>query len=120
VLVNKCREIGVDCTAVPGPSAVINALVLSGLPTARFCFLGFLPRKENDIRKLIAKYKDFEGTKVVYDSPLRVRQSVSIIREVMGSTSKIKVIREMTKKFEEVSSDDLVANIKGEVVIVYS
>ena len=120
VLVNKCTEMGIAYTAVPGPSAVINALILSGLPSARFCFLGFLPRKENDIRKLITKYMDFDGTKIVYDSPLRVRQSVAIIREVMGPSSKIKVVREMTKKFEEVTNDDLAANIKGEVVILFS
>jgi len=118
LLVKKCQELGLPYTALPGASAVINALVLSGLPSARFCFLGFLPKKEGDIKKIINKYKDFEGTKIVYESPLRVKKTLSIIKEIIGNDSEIKVIREMTKKFEEVS-DGSIGEIRGEVVLLF-
>lgn len=118
LLIKKCQELGLQYTALPGPSAVINALVLSGLPAARFCFLGFLPKKEGDIKKIINKYKDFDGTKIVYESPLRTKKTLTIIREIIGEDADIKVIREMTKKFEEVG-DGKVGDIRGEVVLVF-
>lgn len=118
LLIKKCQELGLQYTALPGPSAVINALVLSGLPAARFCFLGFLPKKEGDIRKIINKYKDFDGTKIVYESPLRTKKTLAIIHEIIGGDVEIKVIREMTKKFEEVG-DGKVGDIRGEVVLVF-
>jgi 16S rRNA (cytidine1402-2'-O)-methyltransferase len=119
LLIKKCQELGLPYTALPGPSAVINALVLSGLPAARFCFLGFLPKKIGDIKKIINKYKDFEGTKIVYESPLRVKNTLAVIREIVGIDTEIKVIREMTKKFEEVS-DGSVGDIRGEVVLIWN
>lgn len=118
LLIKKCQELGLQYTALPGPSAVINALVLSGLPAARFCFLGFLPKKEGDIKKIINKYKDFDGTKIAYESPLRTKKTLTIIREIIGDDVEIKVIREMTKKFEEVG-DGTIGDIRGEVVLVF-
>lgn len=119
LLIKKCQELDLSYTALPGPSAAINALVLSGLPAARFCFLGFLPKKDGDIRKIINKYKDFDGTKIVYESPLRAKKTVEIIKELAGDQSEVRVIREMTKKFEEVSSQ-ILGELRGEVVILFT
>lgn len=119
LLIKKCQELRLQYTALPGPSAVINALVLSGLPSSRFCFLGFLPKKDGDIKKIINKYKDFEGTKIVYESPLRVKKTLAIIKEIIGAETDIKVIREMTKKFEEIS-DGTGTETRGEMVILWN
>ena len=118
LLVKKCQELRLKYTAIPGPSAVVNAAVLSGLPIQRFCFLGFLPKKDSDKKKLIEKYKSFEGVKIVYDAGNRVEESVGIIKQVMGEKVELRIVREMTKKFEEIKLDYDGDN-RGEVVILF-
>jgi len=126
-LVKKCREMDYEITSLPGPSAVINALILSGLVTARFSFLGFLPKKSGARLKLLNEYKSVGGSKVVYESPFRVKKLLEEIRDVYGDNSKVSVCREMTKKFEEVISGDIgkvtslleKRKIKGEIVVVF-
>jgi len=118
LLVKKCQDSGVKYTAIPGVSAITNALVLSGLPAARWCFLGFLAKKEGDARKVLKKYIGFEGTKIVFESPLRTKRTIGLIREIFGEKVKIKIVREMTKKFEEVA-DEVYGDTKGEMVIVW-
>jgi 16S rRNA (cytidine1402-2'-O)-methyltransferase len=120
LLIKKCQELGLKYTAIPGVSAVVNALVLSGLPAARFCFLGFLPKKDGDVRKVLNRYKDFDGTKVLYESPIRVEKTVKIIRELCGDKTEIRIVREMTKKFEEVVIPERLMGNKGEVVLVWN
>lgn len=115
LLVKKCQELGLSYTALPGACAVVNAAVLSGLPIQRFCFLGFMPKKEGDIRKILEKYKAFDGAKILYESPLRTEKTVKIIQEMGGQ---VRVIREMTKKFEEVKTN-FDGDTRGEVVIVF-
>ncbi|MFZ2153196.1 MAG: 16S rRNA (cytidine(1402)-2'-O)-methyltransferase [Microgenomates group bacterium] len=118
LLVKKCQELGLKYTAIGGMSAVINAAVLSGLPIQRFCFLGFLPKKENDKKKLIEKYKSFEGVKMFFEAGNRTEESVKIIKEIEGSKCEVRVVREMTKMFESVESE-FGGDSRGEVVIVY-
>lgn len=118
LLVKKCQELGLKYTSVGGISAVVNALVLSGLPPARFCFLGFLPKKDNDIKKILSKYKDFDGPKIVYESPVRTEKTVKLIKEICGENIQIRIVREMTKKFEEVKTD-FDGDVRGEVVIIF-
>ncbi|MFA7300979.1 MAG: 16S rRNA (cytidine(1402)-2'-O)-methyltransferase [Candidatus Shapirobacteria bacterium] len=119
LLVKKCRELGISYTALPGACAAINAVVLSGLPIQRFSFLGFMPKKEGDIKKILLKYKDFEGVKVLYESPIRVEKTFKLIKEICGEDTEIRIIREMTKKFEEVLIS-VSANTRGEVVILWN
>jgi 16S rRNA (cytidine1402-2'-O)-methyltransferase len=116
LLVKKCQELGLSYTALPGACAVVNAAVLSGLPIQRFCFLGFMPKKEGDIRKVLEKYKGFDGAKIIYESPLRTEKTVKIVQEMGGE---VRIIREMTKKFEEVKTN-LDGDTRGEVVIVFT
>lgn len=119
LLIKKCQEQGIKYTSIGGISAVVNALVLSGLPPARFCFLGFLPKKEGDVKKVLTKYKDFEGTKVVYESPLRTEKTIKLIKEINGEKTEIRIVREMTKMFESVESE-FGGDTRGEVVIVWN
>lgn len=118
LLVKKCQELGLKYTSIGGISAVVNALVLSGLPPARFCFLGFLPKKDGDIKKILLKYKDFDGPKIVYESPVRTEKTVKLIKEICGENIQVRIVREMTKKFEEVKTD-FDGDVRGEVVIVF-
>ena len=118
LLVKKCRELGISYTALPGACAVINAVVLSGLPIQRFSFLGFMPKREGDIKKILEKYKNVEGAKVLYESPLRAEKTFKLIKEICGENTEIRIVREMTKKFEEVS-DNVGRDTRGEVVIVF-
>ena len=118
LLVKKCRELGLNYTALPGACAAINGAVLSGLPIQRFSFLGFMPKKDGDIKKILLKYKDVEGAKILYESPVRTEKTYNLIKEVCGDNVEIKIIREMTKKFEEVLNAPT-KDIKGEVVIIF-
>jgi len=118
LLIKKCRELGLKYTAIPGANAVINALVLSGLPMQRFSYLGFLPKKEGDKRKILEKYKTVEGVKVVYESPNRLEKLVGEIKETYGKEVQIRIYREMTKKFEEVKNG-MDGDVRGEVVVVF-
>lgn len=118
LLVKKCQELGLEYTALPGPSAVINAAVLSGLPIQRFVFLGFAPKKVGDKKRLIEKYKEVEGVKIFYEAGNRVKELVETIRQVCGDEVEVRVVREMTKMYEEVGRG-LLTDVKGEVVICF-
>lgn len=116
-LIKRCYELGLPLTAIPGPCAIINALVLAGLPCGRFSFLGFLPKKKGERKRILEGYKEVEGAKVVYESPFRAERLVEEIKEVYGEKVEIRICREMTKKFEEVTND--VKKVKGEITVVF-
>ena len=118
LLIKKCQELGLKYTALPGACAAIDALVLSGLPMGRFSYLGFLPKKDGERKKILEKYKEVEGAKVVYESPLRTEKLIKEIKEIYGEKVEIRIIREMTKKFEEIKND-WDGDIRGEVVVVF-
>ncbi|MFA6008161.1 MAG: 16S rRNA (cytidine(1402)-2'-O)-methyltransferase [Candidatus Shapirobacteria bacterium] len=119
LLVKKCQELGIKYTALPGACAAIDALVLSGLPMGRFAYLGFLPKKDGERKKILEIYKNIDGSKVVYESPLRTEKLVKEIKEIYGEKVEIRIIREMTKKFEEIKND-WDGDIRGEVVVVFA
>ncbi|MDD3999101.1 MAG: 16S rRNA (cytidine(1402)-2'-O)-methyltransferase [Candidatus Shapirobacteria bacterium] len=118
LLVKKCQELDIKYTSIPGPSALINALILAGLPMGRFSYLGFLPKKEGERKKILKKYKSVEGAKIIYESPLRSEKLIKEIKQVYGEKVEIKILREMTKKFEEIKND-WDGELRGEVVIVF-
>lgn len=119
-LVKRCQQLGIKYTAVPGACAAINALVLSGLPGSRFSFLGFLPKKDGDRRRVLLKYKEIEGVKIAYESPFRLIKLLADIKEIYGEDVEIRVLREMTKKFEEIINPRNEAGVnKGEIVVVF-
>ena len=124
-LVRECRSANIEVTSIPGPSSVINALVLTSIPHDKFLFLGYLSRKKGDRIKCFQKIKEINITSVFLESPYRVLRSLIDLKEVLGDR-KIAVIREMTKKFEEVlegSLGEAISNLnkkplKGEIIVI--
>ncbi len=112
-LVRRCREEGIRVYPVPGPSAVISALSVSGLGTDRFIFLGFPPKKKGKRLKLLESLKDWDGTIIFYVSPHNIRRFLDEIYETLGDRL-VCVCREMTKKFEEYIFGRL-SDVKGKV-----
>ena len=117
-LIKKCRSLGISYTSLPGACAAINGLVLSGLPSGRFMFLGFLPKKDGERLKILEKYKEFDGAKIVYESPFRIKKLEEQIRKVYGDEVQIAITREMTKKFEEVLTT-VEKELKGEMTVIF-
>jgi 16S rRNA (cytidine1402-2'-O)-methyltransferase len=101
-LVARAVERGVPVTAAPGPSAVLTALALSGLPTDRFCFEGFLPRKAGDRARALAALADEPRTTVFFEAPHRVAEALAAMAEAFGPERPAAVARELTKTYEEV------------------
>lgn len=112
---------------IPGPSAAITALVASGLPTDRFIFEGFLPKKLGKRKKRLEELKADSRTIIMYESPFRLVKTLHAIKEIMGDWQVV-VCRELTKKFEEIirgKAGDLIDKIgsqrvRGEVVVLLS
>ena len=101
-LVAAALAAGVDVELVPGPSAVIAGLVLSGLPTARFCFEGFLPRKGKERTARLTAVAAEDRTTVLYEAPHRLVATVTDLAAACGGDRRIAICRELTKKFEDV------------------
>ncbi len=99
-LIQQAVERGIRVIPIPGPSAVIAALSISGLPTDSFYFAGFLPRKGGKRRKLLDKLRDLDGTSILYESPHRLIKTLEDLLEVCGDRQVV-VTRELTKAFEE-------------------
>ncbi len=101
-LVAAAIAAGVPVELVPGPAAVIAGLVLSGLPTARFCFEGFLPRKGKERAQRLAELAAERRTTVVYEAPHRLPATIGDLAEACGGQRRVAIARELTKKFEDV------------------
>lgn len=125
-LVAAAAAAGHTVEAVPGPSAVLVALVVSGLSTARFCFEGFLPRKGAARSRRLAEVAREHRTSVLFESPHRVRQAVVDLAAVAGDLRRVAVARELTKLHEEVWRGTLAGAVehldakepRGEYVLV--
>lgn len=117
---------GFDLVSAPGPSAVITALTLSGLPTDRFLFAGFLPNTSGKRKTALGELAEVPATLVFYESPKRVAAMLRDAAEVLGAGRPAALCREITKKFEEVRRGTLAelaegcadAAPKGEIVVV--
>jgi 16S rRNA (cytidine1402-2'-O)-methyltransferase len=125
-MVQLALEKEVQVVSLPGPSAILSALTVSGLPMDRFRFEGFLPRKKRR-KRILAELAELSETVVLFESPLRLEKTLNELREVFGNR-KAAITRELTKMYEEVlrgGLDDLCkANEgrkwKGEITIVLS
>ena len=100
-LIVAAIERGISVVSVPGPSAVITALVVSGLPTDQFVFVGFLPRRKGQRQRLLSSISDEARTIVAFEAPHRVREALTDIEEILGDR-RVSVCRELTKVHEEV------------------
>jgi 16S rRNA (cytidine1402-2'-O)-methyltransferase len=101
-LIRAAIDAGVPVVPVPGPSAILAALVASGQPMHAFTYLGFLPRKSGERRRFFERLLDAEHTTVVFESPHRVAAALKDAAEVLGGDRPIAACRELTKKFEEI------------------
>ncbi|MEP7090319.1 MAG: 16S rRNA (cytidine(1402)-2'-O)-methyltransferase [Nocardioidaceae bacterium] len=124
-LVAAAVERGIVVTAVPGPSAVLTALAVSGLPVDRFCFEGFLPRKAGERGRRLADLRHEQRTMVFFEAPHRTRVALTAMAEAFGPDRRGAVCRELTKTHEEVRRAglaDLAAwaadGVRGEVTLV--
>ena len=123
-LIRAAREENIEVIPVPGPSAAIAALSVSGLPTDRFLFEGFLPKKEGRRKRRLEELAQFEGSIIIYESPYRIKRTLREILEIMGDR-RVFIAREMTKIHEEYLFgwlSEVMDRVKekGEFVIVVS
>lgn len=125
-LISKCRAAGIEVVAVPGASALISALSVSGLPTDSFRFVGFVPAKLQARRKFFEEYKDESQTVACYETPHRLLKSLADLEAVCGSDKRLVIARELTKRHEEVFSGSVsealisfgTRTVKGELVML--
>jgi len=125
-VVARCQKAAITITAVPGPAAVTTAVALSGLGEKGFIFAGFLPHKSGGRKRDLLKWAEADLPVVLYESPYRLIKLMGEIEEHLGAERRVFVAREMTKKFEELSSGtpaDIRAaydgrNVKGECVVI--
>ncbi|MBS0626765.1 MAG: 16S rRNA (cytidine(1402)-2'-O)-methyltransferase [Verrucomicrobia bacterium] len=100
-LTKACIKENIPFTVIPGPAALIQALILSGFPCEPFQFFGFMPRKEGEILSLLPLVLSFPGTSIFYESPNRLKDSLNYLATLAPDTP-VAVARELTKTFEEV------------------
>ena len=124
-LVAAAVDAGIAVTAIPGPSAVLTALAVSGLPVIRFCFEGFLPRRAGERARRLAELADETRTMVFFEAPHRTRNTLVAMVEAFGPERRAAVCRELTKTHEEVrrgALPELAAwaggEVRGEVTLV--
>jgi 16S rRNA (cytidine1402-2'-O)-methyltransferase len=124
-LVEAAAAAGVQVTAIPGPSAVITALAIAGLPTDRFTFEGFLPRKQGERRSLFRELARESRTMVFFESPNRIAEALADAALELGDDRPAAVCRELTKMYEEVKRGGLgelatwaTEGVRGEIVLV--
>jgi 16S rRNA (cytidine1402-2'-O)-methyltransferase len=127
-LVRACSQAGIKVVPIPGANAAIAALSVSGLPTDKFTFIGFLPRTEKKLIDAITSARETEATLVAYESPFRIVKSLQMIEKHFPD-AKVAVGREITKLFEEFlrgSAQDILAQmadkhkLKGEFTVLLS
>lgn len=123
-LVRACLDAGIEVRVLPGPSAVLAALAVSGLPVDRFCFEGFLPRKAGERRRRIEELVDERRTMVFFEAPHRVAETMAALVEGLGAQRPAAICRELTKTYEEVRRGTLgdlrdgLGEVRGEVTLV--
>ncbi|QHC20657.1 16S rRNA (cytidine(1402)-2'-O)-methyltransferase [Streptomyces sp. GS7] len=124
-LVAAAVERGIKVTAVPGPSAVLTALAVSGLPVDRFCFEGFLPRKAGERLSRLREVAGERRTLVYFEAPHRLDDTLAAMAEVFGADRRAAVCRELTKTYEEVKRGPLgelapwaAEGVRGEITVV--
>jgi 16S rRNA (cytidine1402-2'-O)-methyltransferase len=126
VLINECIRNGIPLTAVPGPTAFVTALVLSGKATHKFVFEGFLSNKAARRRRQLEDLKDEKRTVIIYESPHRIVKFLKDFVDVVGDRE-IVIAREITKKFEEIRREKASRHLehfsahkpRGEFIIVF-
>lgn len=126
-LVSRCQLEGLSVSAIPGACAIINALVLSGMPSCPFQFIGFLPKKEKELQTILSQALLYVGTTIAYETPHRIEETLSMLFE-LSPTRRLCIARELTKLHEESLfgiPEELIQHFKkntprGEMVLLIS
>ncbi len=125
-LVSECHKNRIPVIPVPGPSAFVAALSVSGIASVPFLFIGFLPRSAKKRNKILKKIENLEWNVILYESPHRVKKTLNLLKDYFGNL-KIFLFKELTKAFEciKISNIDNILsktddNIKGEYVIIFN
>ena len=125
-LIKEAKSNGINIICIPGPCAALTALVSSGLPSSKFTFEGFLPKKKIERKKILMDIYDNEKTTILFESPKRLKRLLDELKEYFGGEREIQVSRELTKKFEEHIGNDINSvidyfkrkEVLGEITIV--
>ena len=123
-LVRACLDAGIEVSVLPGPSAVLAALAVSGLPVDRFCFEGFLPRKPGERRRRIEELAGERRTMIFFEAPHRLAEAMKALAEGLGDDRPAALCRELTKTYEEVRRGTLaelcdgLGEVRGEITLV--
>ncbi len=121
ILTQMLIENGLEFTVVPGASAFLSALVLSGLDSSKFCFLGFLPQKQSERKEFLTKYKSLDTTLIFHSAPHDVKKDIETIYSVFGERRAV-AVKEITKLHESAERFNLSQNLskepKGEYVLL--
>lgn len=125
VIVREAIAQGINIVPIPGASAVITALAVSGLATDAFIFYGFLPQTQGKRRTVIESLAERRETLIFYESPFKIHKLIDLLGEILGNR-RVVLCRELTKKFEEIMREDLEAlkgkiagrTLKGEITVV--
>ena len=126
ILVNECIKENIEYSVIPGPSSVINSLLLSGFPINKFMFFGFLPRKDSEKKKVFENNIKNDATLVFFESPKRLVKTLSVMEKIYPPHRRTVICREMTKKHEEVirgSISEILSKVssrdlKGEICLL--
>ena len=129
-LVSEAKKIGINVIPIPGPNAAIAALSSSGIASNSFSFFGFLPAKQASRLKLLKTKRSLDETIIFYESPKRILATIKDMMDVFGETRRVCLAKELTKSFETILNDNLIALIdylesdpshqKGEFVLIVS
>ena len=125
-LVKRTKSKGFNIICIPGPCAATTAIVSSGLPSSKFVFEGFLPKKKSDRENILLAIRKRDKTTIIFESPHRLKSLLNELRESLGGERCIQISRELTKKFEEhigETVDEVIAffedkEVLGEITIV--
>ncbi len=124
LLISLCRKMSVEVEVLPGPCAAIVALIASGLPPVPFTFLGFMPRRDGDRRRLLAPLSSIKSTVIFFERKSRLKDSLRVAFEVLGDREAC-IARELTKLHEEIirfplREWDSIGELRGEITVVIS
>ena len=125
-LIRNVRSNGLKVICIPGPCAAITALVSSGLPSSKFIFEGFLPKKKNERKEILFEIMKSPKTTILYESPHRFKKLLIELKQLCGGERKIRILRELTKRYEEHIGNNINEvikffedkEIKGEITII--
>ena len=106
-LIKAVKSADLNIICIPGPCAAITALVSSGLPSSKFIFEGFLPKKKSEREKILFEISRNEKTTILFESPNRLKKLLSELKEYCGGDREIQISRELTKRFEEHIGDNI-------------